>query len=421
MGITPAHPCVDWSRIVPTNRRTFLAGIGAGAAGIGLKPELADAAFPAPAPPASHVVSQALVLSGGGARGAYQAGFICGLGQRAALVDGEPFAPYGLVCGSSIGAINGWFVATGNYSALREAWATVASHHLVELKHRYHVLMRPGAFVGDKLLAAVRLALGVMKRERGVAQSQPILDWMAKTIDPSAPVLIPLVWAVTNLTTQAPEYFYRLPASFNGQIPEPVAQALRLTLGESIVIREVPDALLHRALLASAAIPIVFDPVPLPMLDGTEGMYIDGSIASNAAVTIARTVAKQIHVVLVDPPTTRSTYANAIDIAIGAYATMQHEILEAAMRDVFLESEGQRSLAQLALTPVISAHAESSEVRTFMRDVPAAELSFVRPKTHLPVDITAFDQQPLIDQTFAIGEQSAQTGFVAYDWQTFHA
>uniref|UniRef100_E6PDM3 PNPLA domain-containing protein n=1 Tax=mine drainage metagenome TaxID=410659 RepID=E6PDM3_9ZZZZ len=49
----------------------------------------------------------ALVLSGGGARGAYEAGVIEALRRRAGIGDGEPLPPYRAVFGSSIGAING--------------------------------------------------------------------------------------------------------------------------------------------------------------------------------------------------------------------------------------------------------------------------------------------------------------------------
>jgi|GEM_PF-6126943 len=48
---------------------------------------------------------KALVLSGGGARGAYEAGLVCGLANA-----GERFD---LVCGTSIGAINASFSCSG--------------------------------------------------------------------------------------------------------------------------------------------------------------------------------------------------------------------------------------------------------------------------------------------------------------------
>jgi predicted acylesterase/phospholipase RssA len=196
-------------------------------------------------------------------------------------------------------------------------------------------------------------------------------------------------------------------------------RALRITLGKEVAIREASDAMLHRALLASAAIPLVFDPVRLPMTDGTAGVYVDGSIASDAIVEIARTIARKIHVVLVDAPSRRTTYANAVAVVVGAYATMQREMLEVAMRDVYQQSVLNRSLHGLDLATTIEARSTSSEVRTLLRDLPITELAYVRPAKELPADLTAFQDQKQLDATFAIGERDAATGFTPYDWETF--
>jgi len=97
------------------------------------------------AAPAAAPIERALVLSGGGARGAYEAGIIGSMvaGQR--ISDGMPLAPYGIVCGTSIGALNGWFVATGQYSALKELWYGVSAAHLIRLKRKFAALRNPKA------------------------------------------------------------------------------------------------------------------------------------------------------------------------------------------------------------------------------------------------------------------------------------
>ena len=66
------------------------------------------------------------MLSGGGARGAYQAGVIEGLRRAAEVVDGQPLPGIGVVCGTSIGAR---FVATAQYTKLGELWHGVAAQH----------------------------------------------------------------------------------------------------------------------------------------------------------------------------------------------------------------------------------------------------------------------------------------------------
>jgi len=379
-----------------SSRKRFLAAVGA----LTALPATADATVTIPAAdpsaPQGRAVSDALVLSSGGARGAFQAGLICALAERGHIADGEALHPYGLVCGSSIGTLNAWFVSTGQYTALRKAWGTIADAHIFELKRKYAALMEPKAFLGDRVYDYVHLALAISEHEQAMAQSAPILRWMETHMDPTTPVLTPMVWAVTNMTTQSGEYFYRLPKRMNGGIPSGVAHALEVTLGATTAVRPAGDDVLHRAILASAAIPLVFDPVVLPMLNGTEGHYIDGSIVSEAAVAIARTIARNVDVVLVDAKSGRTA------VVLGAYATMQRDTLETAMRNIYFETLAERSRAPKA------------------GDLPLGRISYIRPDKPLAPDLDAFSEQSVIDAMFARGEQSAQAGFSPYIWETFH-
>jgi predicted acylesterase/phospholipase RssA len=383
-----------------SSRKLFLAAMGAAAATL---PEMAGAAVAPNSVPVSlpSIVSDALVLSGGGARGAYQAGIICALAERNNIPDGQPLKPYGLVCGSSIGTINAWFVSTGQYTALRRAWATVASAHVAELKRKYAAILKPDAFAGNRLYEYIHLSLALSRHEQAIAQSDPILAWMATHMDVHAPVVTPMTWSVTNLTTQSGEYFYRLPPSLGGQIPSDLARALKITLGANTIVRPASDAILHRAILASAAIPVVLDPVVLPMVDGTDAVYVDGSIVSNAAVSIARTVASNVDVILVDAKSVRTEYANALAVVFGAYATMQRDSLETAMRDIYFETLGQPEKGARAADP--------SRV----------SIRYVRPAQPLTTDVDAFAEQHVLDAMFAQGERDGAAGFAPYAWETF--
>jgi NTE family protein len=400
-----------------TRRRGFLATLGATALAPGSMAAVAAAAGAAPPIPAP--VSHGLVMTGGGARGAYQGGLVAGIAARAGIADGQVLTPYGLVCGTSVGALNAWFVATGQYTALREAWHTIAAANVIQLKSKYVTLEKPHAFVAVRIRAALRLAAGVFEHETGVARSEPLLAWMAKHIDPSRPVLMPMVFAVTNLTTQSPEYFYLLPPSVKDAQSAELRRVFRLTLGPSAVIREATASILLQALLASAAVPVVFDPVPLAMADGSKGLYVDGGVASNASVLIARIFAKNIDVVLVDPPSQREVYANVFDIVMGAYQTMQRQILETEMRDVYFESLGKRARNSLAASAQVELQGGSSELQVFFRDLPVVNLAYMRPQQQLPADISAFDRQDKLDESFAIGEADAARGFTTYEWNTF--
>ena len=401
-----------------TRRSGFLAALAATALVPG-RVAAATAGLAEDTPPIPPPVSHALVMTGGGARGAYQDGLVAGMASRAGIADGQVLPPYGLVCGTSVGAINAWFVATGQYAALRDAWHAIAAANVIELKSKYTTLEQPHAFIAVRIRAALRLAAGVFKNETGVARSEPLMAWLTKHIDPSRPVLMPLVWAVTNLTTQSPEYFYRLPPSLDGPQSAEMRRLFQLTLGPTALIREATDSILLQSLLASTAIPVVFDPVPLTMADGSQGFYVDGGVASNASILIARIFAKNIDVVLVDPPSQRETFRNVFEIVMGAYQTMQRQILETEMRDVYFESLERRARHALAPSAQAELQSGSSNSEVLARDLPIVNLAYTRPERQLPADITAFDRQDKIDETFAIGEDDGARGFTPYEWNTF--
>jgi predicted acylesterase/phospholipase RssA len=397
-----------------SDRRRFLGALGAAA----FLPGAADAASEVAAK-RSNIASHALVLSGGGARGAYEAGIIAGLSRRGGIADGQILAPYGLVCGTSIGALNAWFVATGQYEALARAWQTVAASNIIELKSKYVTLEKPHAFIAVRIRAALRLATGLTKNEMGLARSEPVLDWMKKFIDPTLPVLMPFVWAVTNLTTQSPEYFYCVPPSFTGPIPEKLRRAFAVTLGPEAIVRPAPEEILHKALFASVATPIIFDPVVLPMVGGGTGLYVDGGVASNSNILIARAVARNIDVVLVDPRSRDEKYKNAVDVVMGTYETMQRKILESEMRDVYFESLGSGALDRLGPSETEAVERRASELRTFISDLPRTKLAYMRPKTNLPVGFASFDEQGKVDDAFAVGDAQSGQGFTPYTWEGF--
>jgi predicted acylesterase/phospholipase RssA len=394
-----------------SDRLGFLRTVSTVALAPALASAPADAALKSATPKS---FSHALILSGGGARGAYEAGVVAGLVRRGGIADGQKLDPYGIVCGTSIGAINAWFVATGQYTTLARTWATLAAANIIQLKSKYVTLDHPHAFIAVRIRAALRLASGLTKNETGIARNDVVLDWMKQHIDPSMPVLVPLVWAVTNLTTQSPEYFYRLPPTLAGAVPPDIRRGFALTLGPSAVVREASDDILREALFASAAIPIVFDPVRLQMADGTTGMYVDGGIASNASIRFANNVARAIDVVFVDPRSRNEHYTNAIDILIGSYETMQRQILETEMRDVYFESLGKRATLRLGPAEAQRFERDSPALRTLVHDVPASDLAYLRPKDMLPVDFGSFDRQDEIDAAVAIGDADSAAGFTPY-------
>lgn len=393
-------------------RRSFLYALGASAFAL---PLLGTA----PTEEVNAPLQRALVLSGGGARGAYEAGVIGALAAMGGLRDGAPLLPYEIVCGASIGTLNGWFVATGQYTQLRELWYTVARQNLIQAKRQYAALHDAQSGLLDRAAAALRL-IGLVRDQRALLNSEPVLNWISREMDPKTPLVMPLVFAVTNLTLQRPEYFYVRPKNEEGDIPERVTNALRLTLGPHTVVREATPELLHRALFASAALPLAFDPVEIPNPDGTMNEYCDGGVASNSPVGIAHAVSSAADVIFLDPPFEPDTsYDDAVEVVFAVYGTMQRKILETEMRNAYFQSVGKRTFSELQPQEAARAERDNPTLAKLMRTVPITSLRYVRPDKVLPLGVVAFDDDLSIDAAYRIGWQDAGRGFIPYDWQTF--
>ena len=392
-------------------RRNFLLSLGAAA----LAPALLGSSA---GDTAYEALDRALVLSGGGARGAYEAGIVGALAAIGGISDGSPLLPYKVVCGTSIGALNGWAVATGQYTKLRELWYGVSGQNLMRAKPQYAALHDPESGLFNRVASVVTLT-GLATNQRALLQSEPVMDWISRNVDPTLPLLMPLVWAVTNLTLQRPEYFFIRP-NREASVPEEVTQALRLTLGPHTVVREATPDLLHRAIFASAAIPLVFDPVRIPNPDGTVNEYCDGGVASNSPVGIAHAFSKRADVVLLDPPFEPDTdYADAVEVAFGVYGTMQRKIMESEMRNAYFQSAGKRALARLTPQEVGAATEDNPELAKLIEVIPATDLRYIRPAKELPVTVAGFNDQVGIGEAYRLGWVDMGEGFKPYDWETF--
>jgi predicted acylesterase/phospholipase RssA len=395
-------------------RSHFLLSAGA----LSVSPAIASAA-PATPPEDLEPLERVLVLSGGGARGAYEAGIVCALAARHGVTDGQPLTNYGGVCGTSIGALNGWFVATGQYSKLKELWYGISAQHLVRVKSKYEALRDPESGLFNRIASVVGL-VGLTDDQSGVAQSQPVLEWIQRNIDTQTPLVMPFVFAVTNLTQQRPEYFYMRPGAGGQELSERLTRALQLSLGPHTIVREATPDLVHRAIFASAALPVVFDPVQLPAGDGTVNSYCDGGVASNSPVGIAHSISRAADVVLLDPPfEPEPHYTDAIEVAYAVYGTMQRKILEVEMRNTYFQSLGKRSLERIPSQLLQTVVGKESPLNGFLRGVPATDLRFIRPQAVLDVSVVGFDDEVGIGKSFRTGWEDVGRGFSPYDWQTF--
>ncbi|HEY4433303.1 MAG TPA: patatin-like phospholipase family protein [Candidatus Cybelea sp.] len=394
------------------DRRRFLLAAGASAVApalLGASPEVETPVRP---------LQRALVFSGGGARGAYEAGIVGALVAQQRVSDGEPLAPYEVVCGTSIGALNGWMVAAAQYTKLQELWFTVSRDNVLRPKPQYASLSDPESGVLNRVASVVSLT-GLVRNQRAVLQTDPAYDWISSHVDPSTPLVAPLIWAVTNLTHQRPEYFYVRPGG-GQELPLRVTHALRVLLGEQTVVREATPDILHSALFASIAIPIAFDPISMPGPDGTLNAYCDGGVASNSPVGIAHAVAQGADIVLLDPPfEPEESYDDAVEVAFAAYGTMQRKIFEMEMRNSYFQSLGKSAFARLSPTQRATATQNNALLEAFIENVPATSLRYIRPKKVLPVAVVGFDDTDGIYNAYRIGWEDVTNGFSPYDWRTF--
>jgi predicted acylesterase/phospholipase RssA len=394
-------------------RRKFLFALGAS----GLAPALLGVSQSGTQE--MEPLDRALVLSGGGARGAYEAGLIGALAAAGGVSDGSPIPPYEIVCGTSIGALNGWFVATGQYTKLHDLWYGISGEGLMRLKPEYQALRDSQSGLANRAASVVQLTR-LARNQTGVLESKPVYDWIVRNLDPTTPLTMVMVWAVTNLTLQRPEYFFLRPGGTGTDLPERVVRALQLSLGSKTVVREATPDLLHRAIFASAALPIAFDPVLMPGPDGTMHEYCDGGVASNSPVGIAQAVSKAADVVLLDPPFQPDTeIKDAIEIAFSVFGTMQRKILETEMHNVYFQSLARRAISRLTKDEFARAAGGNELLERFVRTLPVTDLRYIRPQQTLPVSVAGFGDEEGIGKAYRAGWLDVARGFTPYDWTTF--
>lgn len=362
-------------------------------------------------------LAHALALSGGGARGAYQAGIVDYLRLARGVRDGEMLAPYGIIAGTSIGALNGYFIATGQFTMLRTLWYSVADQDVIRLKPRYAKLVNTDSGVGNRLTAAMRMILGLASSDTGVIDGDHLRAWMARSIDPARPVITPFVWTATNLSTQAPEFFFLVNSEISPAERAAAVAAIKVTVGADAVLREATPEILIDALRASTAIPVAFDPVelPAPSGDGTN-LYVDGGVTANTPIGIARAAAAAVDVIFLDPPLQETHYRNALDIGFGVFGAMQRRILEADLRSTYLETFGKRTLQALRknVPAAAAANLDVADLRAFATALFAADIYTMRPTHELPVNVVGFDDRENVYKTYKIGFEDARNGFIPY-------
>jgi NTE family protein len=224
---------------------------------------------PAPAP---HTV--ALVLMGGGARTAYQAGVLQALARMLQPAEATPHAvapfPFRWLFGTSAGAIGAAFLASRAehgleaLSELATFWRGLRSHHVYSLD-------APGWARANRLAAGWTLARQV-KRHRALLDSLPLVDSLHHAIALPAIERALLLGHFDALGVTASSYSSGEHWTFCQTGRAPSAQPWH-RLGRHASFE--PITIEH--LMASSAIPFLFPAVPL-WVNGHKEHFGDGSM-----------------------------------------------------------------------------------------------------------------------------------------------
>lgn len=226
----------------------------------------------------------AFVLSGGGARGAYEVGVLSYIFQELKRVHGCP--PIDFICSTSVGAVNGTFLAgvadnpCPGIEKLVDLWTNLELAHVLEFGVR-------------QLTGLHRVLLGG-SQARGIFDASPLAGLVSKSIawrrlrrNLSSSKLHALTITATHVATG-------LPVVFVDRCPN---TALPRTLPAHILSRS--DRITPEHVLASAAIPLVFPPIRIH-----NDLFCDGGLRLNTPMAPAIHLgADRLLVITVSSPT----------------------------------------------------------------------------------------------------------------------
>jgi predicted acylesterase/phospholipase RssA len=337
---------------------------------------------------------RALILGGGGARGAYEAGVV------AALAEHETFD---VVCGTSIGAINGMFVAQNTPERLIDVWRTISTRGITQLKPELATLLllwqatnglmrspfsQKAAHAVTMMRMLPRLAIAArVPSLLGCFESGNVRSIIRELADFSA-VKRTFICGATNLTNGRPEAFAYFPPGH--EQAETAFHAAEWA--EPIHAGNYVDAI-----CASAALPPVYEPVSILCKDAVTRSYADGGFTNNAPIRQAIDAgATEVTAILADPsgiqPDERSV-GSIVDI----FATM----LDAnTVRMLELDLK----LARRINEAVLAGRAPDKRYVT---------IRVIEPRTSLRLSALAFDAQDDVNRLFDLGYEDGRAARVA--------
>jgi NTE family protein len=301
-----------------------------------------------------------LVLSGGGARAAYQVGVLRALAQlrrHHASVSQQRRNPFGVICGTSAGAINAAALAchADQFEASVDGLAEVWSQFQPDQVYRADSLgvIRSGAQWLTMMSIGWVIARWARARPRSLLDNSPLAELLQRLVPlERLPRLLAkrhlhaLAITASSYTTGEHLTFYQ-----SGRPVAPWVRSARLA---------VPAQLTHQHLLASSAIPFIFPAAALPQAGAGEGgigqrrigWFGDGSMRQTAPVSPAIHLGAQRVMVIgagrmQEPPSQRAPETGYPTLAQIAGHAMSSIFLDALALDVERLERINRTLALL--------------------------------------------------------------------------
>jgi predicted acylesterase/phospholipase RssA len=391
-------------RLSPSRRTAlrFLAGTTAALAYSTAASDASSSPTPVGVAPDGRCES-ALVLSGGGARGAYEAGVIEGLANAAGVLDGEALPGFDVVIGTSIGAINGWFVATAQYSALRRAWRDVSGSTLFRPKRRYAALENPRADFLSRIVESLSLLSSLNRTMAGIFDPGPIKEWIRAKVDPDRRPVVPFYFNAADICNMRAAYFYVSAAEMNADIAQSLTCSIEGVSGMPAAT-QAAGSMLHDALYASIALPLLLDPIKLRVA-GKDGLFVDGGSCDNSAIDIARVLACHVNVILGDPAEVEFNPQNAVDAGFGSFNLLQRRALDASLRSAYFETAGKR---------LFQRSATRSDQRAYLDSVFDTDLAIMRPAAAVGAGYGDFHDTAKLRASYELRVRDASQGWASY-------
>jgi predicted acylesterase/phospholipase RssA len=348
---------------------------------------------------------KALVLTGGGALGAYEAGVICGLVESDYTFD--------IVCGTSIGAINAAFYAQGLVEELEELWKTIASKNIVTLSPQaqrvmdfasgfeavlklnpalwpFHVLGLIKKYKALGPLPSLMSMLGALDRSPVTALLRPVLNFNN--------IRCSLVVTGTNVNLQTSESFFAFVAPAGSTPTADDLQKAFLANAESA--RPITTENYLVAVEASGSLPFAFPPMSENLGSSTRTyLYVDGGVANNSPIGLAIDAgATDITAIFMTPASDAplATVPNIAVLGLACYTVMQQKILEDDMKLALMTNQ-----AIAGRTAANDKLGLQGKVEVSLRQV--------RPAQPLALSVLGFNNQPAINEAFELGRSDAKS------------